>query len=84
MVSLKEKIVRSRYIELTEDEQYTLNKAITLFEEIGSECEDCIIEILAINAYKALNDFKKQAVLEGIEVSREYYYKQDKQDEEKE
>ena len=31
-MKLKEKIVRSRYMELTEDEQYILDKAITLFE----------------------------------------------------
>ena len=56
MVSLKEKIVRSRYIELTEDEQYTLNKAITLFEEIGSECEDCIVdEIMEFSYYEPGN-----------------------------
>ena len=77
MASLKEQIVKSRYLELTEDERYTLDKAITLFEEICSECEDCIIETLAIKACNALNDFKKQAVIEGIEISREWYYEKE-------
>ena len=80
MAKLKEKIVRSRYLELTEDERHILDKAITLFEKIVRECDDCIIETLAVDACKALNDFKEQVVIEGIEISKEYYYKQDEQD----
>ena len=76
MAKLKEKIVRSRYVELTEDERAILDKAITLFERISRECDDCIIETFAVDACKALNDFMEQVVINGIEISKEYYYKQ--------